>query len=156
MIFTETKRLPVTERDPAEWKKGYQVKQFIRLTSGEIIAPILQVERPRFRGPGGSVRAELVLESTFHFLGEGQAHIHIPLADDIDQFAILIRRLEGRGALGDDPWRFWQVSPKEVSNGFVMPNIETLGLFRDRKDATDLLEREDRLKEYQARNDRWF
>ena len=62
-IFARTKQISINGRDPAEWKKGYQVKQFVRLASGDVVAPILKVERPRFTGFMGAVRTELVRKS---------------------------------------------------------------------------------------------
>ena len=155
-IFEETKRVSVSGRDPLEWKNGYQMKQFIKLRSGEIVAPILQVQRQRRSGFMGAIRTDIVLEDTFHYLGGRRPKIEIPIADDIDRFVLLVRRLDGIGQLGTDPWRYWEASPEDIDDGFTMPHIETLELFDDRKDAAELLDKEKRLGRYENRNDRSF
>lgn len=142
--FKKTLRLQVRPTNLPEWKEsGYQIVRFVRLASGEFVAPILQVTEPRFSGPMGEVRHDRVWQSVLMALGSGQAHIDLPLDDEIEEHLIIIRRIRSDAMNGDDPWRVWTVALKDIAAGensiLMLPVFDALGLLKQRKDEKDLL-----------------
>ena len=141
--FTTTIRLPVRPADRTGWSKpGFQVTQAAKLKSGEIIAPVLRVMRPNFRGFMGGVRVDPIWEATYHSLGEGQAKLDIAVDEDIDQYIILVRRVPTAERRGDDPWRVWTFGPEDITNEIVMPGFDAMEPLSTRQDAADLLEKD--------------
>jgi len=155
--FENTQEIAVRPNDPEEWnQRGYQQMQFARLKSGEIVAPVLQIVRPNFRGLMGGVRHDPVWECQVHFLGGGQGRIDIPVDSEIDLHIILIRRLDGPGKLGGDPWRVWEIDTIVLRNaGFVvLPRIETLEIFDNREDKNAMLARQNAGAEFAEKLER--
>lgn len=147
--YTKTERVPVKPTDGGEWRRpGYQVTQFAQLKSGEIVAPILRVIRPNFRGFMGGVRHDPVWEATYHAMGEGQAKLDLPLDAEIENYIVLVRRIPTDDSPGVDPWRVWNFNLQELNRGLVMPRFDNMELFSNRKDATDLLRRDQSAKEF--------
>jgi hypothetical protein len=141
--FDKTESVPVSQGDNVGWiKPGYQVRPFVRLKSGEIVAPVLRVVRPNFRGFLGGVRHDPTWEANPHFLGDGQAKLDLPVHVDIDQDLVLVRRVRSAELSGQDSWRLWVFGPEDGRRGLVMPRFETMELLGDRKDAAALLEKD--------------
>jgi len=144
--FPKTARIDAQPTDRDEWTIGYNIKQVaVKLKSGDKVAPILRVIRPNFRGFMGSVRTDPIWECQSHFLGEGQAYFDLPLDADIEEYILGLRRIEGVGKPGNDPWHVWMVSQKKVgmsgSGTLIVPRVEGLALLDDNNDAKDLLEK---------------
>lgn len=147
--YTKTERVPVSPTDANEWKKpGYQVTQFAKLKSGEIVAPILRVIRPNFRGFMGGVRHDPVWEETYHAMGEGQAKLDLPLDTGIESYIVLVRRIPTNDNPGVDPWRVWMFDPQDLGRGLVMPRFDNMELFSNRRDANELLLKDRAAKEF--------
>jgi hypothetical protein len=147
--YVKTERVPVSPTDEDEWKKpGYQVTQFAKLKTGEIVAPILRVDRPNFSGFMGGVRHDPVWEETYHAMGEGQAKLDLPIDDGIESYVVLIRRIPANENPELDPWRVWTFDQQDVSRGLLMPRFSKLELFANRKDANDLLQKDRMAKEF--------
>jgi hypothetical protein len=141
--YTKTERVPVTPTNGDEWRKpGYQVTQFAQLRSGEIVAPILRVVRPNFRGFMGGVRHDPIWEETYHAMGEGQAKLDLPIDDEIEKYIVLVRRIPTSDNPGEGPWRIWVFGPQDLSRDLVMPRYDNMEPFSNRKDADDLLQKD--------------
>jgi hypothetical protein len=136
--FRNVKRIVVRPNREGWGKAGYQAVQFVKMKSGEVLSPVLRVVRPNFRGFMGGVREDPTWETTFHFLGEGQAKIEVPVHEQIDEHLILVRILPDRGARADGPWRVWTLNVNQIDAEITMPRFGSLDMYSDRKDLGDL------------------
>lgn len=145
--YTMTERVPVSPLD--RWEKpGFQVTQFAKLRSGEVVAPILRVVRPNYRGFMGGVRHDPIWEGAFRYLGERQAWFEIPIDDEIEHYIVFVRRLATHEKPGDTAWRTWVFVSDDTGRKLIMPSFDRMEPLSSRKDASALLEKHKIAKTY--------
>jgi len=131
-----------------QWKSGYQVVVLAKVKSGDTIAPVFRITRPRF-GRDGDVIQEERWEHQRYYVGDGQSFLVFPSDDDITNYDILIReRLPHRMEKG--PWRVWSISADAINSGkpVKLPRFSTLVLLSDRDDEAALLAKHAAAREY--------
>ena len=141
-----------TEPDP-QWKRGYQILPFVKMTSGEIVAPIVQVERPRRSGPMSAIRYERVWETGITAVGDGDRAIILPADLEIAEYILLVRPLSELGTGGDSlPWRVWAVEAEKVAgekaSRLMLPKLTSLELLSDRKDEAEFLSKKEAARDF--------
>ena len=141
--FYKSEWITVKPTDKLNWESRYQLNRFVKMDSREIVVPVLQVKEPRFTGPDGSVKIELVWQQIGMSIGNGHAHICLPKDSSISGYIILLRRLERPGKPSKDAWRIWEFSAKEVwkddRSQLVFPDYQKLEVLDNRKDKSELL-----------------
>lgn len=142
--FKKTIRAQVRPTNLPEWKDpGYQIVRFVKPRGSELIAAVLQVAEPRFSGPMGGVRQERVWQRVLMALGSGEAHIDLPVEDDIEHYLILVRPIGLPAEIKNDAWRIWKVDPTDVANGdnslLILPSFGELQSLNQRNDEKDIL-----------------
>ena len=151
--YTNTVTMPVSPGANGWPGKGFQVCQFVKLRSGEIAAPVLQVVRPNYRGFMGGVRHDPRWISTFAYMGDGQAVLELPVASEIDSHSVLVRRLMNGDETATHPWRVWTFVAVGSGKELVMPPFETMPLFSDSL-PPDLLEKNHKAEAFVSQLDR--
>lgn len=139
--YTNTLRVIVSPGAHGWPGKGFQVCQFVKLRSGEIDAPLLRIVRPNYRGFMGGVRYDPQWENTFAYMGDRQALLDLPVANEIDFHFVLVRRLLSGDDNSANPWRIWEFGPDLAGKELAMPPFETMALLSD-PNLGDLLEKD--------------
>ncbi len=151
--FSKSVRVEFVASDPADaqWKLGYDLVVFAKLSNGEIVAPVVQVERPRFSGFMGGIRVERVWEATSHGIHQRQPAENFPVHDKITQYDLLVRQRASTDQAVPE-WRIWLVPVDRVrgheSATLQLPDIQSLPLLSERADQAALLAKERAAREY--------